>query len=284
MVYKGELRSRLQTAPEVWRRIFESRTGVLAVGAFALYPNRPHGVSVRNLEDVCDMSRLMTRIEHSNFPTHKTTEHLAVSCTFGLDHNQQLDYYDGPIKINNPMQMISLDFESENSHDNQRQIIKSLYHYQPDVDWFLLDSGQSFHLIVNTLIAAQNLPWHYGRIIELFLGSARENNRHIFKGISQDLMKDWKNPGSLIRLSEDILSSIRHRDESPTKGESFFIDLRHMARTLIEVLAGEPSGFLRCSPKYGSAPVLVAERIKREVTYYMSPNYPFGSPQIKLPI
>ena len=183
-------------------------------------------------------------------------------------------------KIVSPMAVPLFDFDCINSQENLARIVSVMSENYKFCDWSILDSGGSFHLVVNSLVKPEHLPWHFGKLVKSFAGTSAPYRQHIFKGFGNVLMTSWKDHKEILRISNDMLNSISHYDEGHGKGIHFILDLRYLGHTIQELLrfieTREGSfGYIRISDKmdkleYQVPPYVVADHDanKNIVNYY----------------
>ena len=185
------------------------------------------------------------------------------------------------LQIVTPMAVPLFDFDCINSPDKLASIVSVMSNSYSFCDWSILDSGGSFHLVMESMVRPQNLPYHYGKLIKSFAHTNLLSRQHIFEGIGQSLIDNWHNNSELWRISDDVIQMISHYDEPLTRGIPFIVDLKHLAHTiqeLVRFLNGEsPSfGYIRISEKDGIPPFVVADYKSdvNNITYYPIPTRP----------
>lgn len=274
---------KLSTEIEVWEEIVDRYPRLIAMLAYATYETRPHGALAQDTKVILPRSRFSSHLLEGKH--HIPGVKLAISTTIGTNWGQDIDYVeDGAIdRIKNPMQFLAVDFECQNSQANLTRIVDVLDQDYKFVDWYLFDSGNGFHLIVDGPIPVQHVPLHYGRMVSSFALKGGGYLSHLYKGFGEDLQKYNLMPSKLMPICTDILRTFVHREDKVGKGHVFIIDLRHVAHSILEMLDGLPSGFLRVSDKYGSQPVLIARHTYDEgIVIFSAENYPFGNTTLAL--
>lgn len=169
-------------------------------------------------------------------------------------------------------------------------------------DWYLLDSGGGYHIVIDELVNLAMLPQRYGEIISLF---GRELSNSNLEGWGDSLLRNADSPNQILLWCRDVKKEIGHLNEPIYQHGHwvFILDLRHIAHSLDGIVgfrnwsARNPVGkgfrrqtvperpggaYLRISPgRYSSSPVLVAQKESGEITLFVSPSYPFAVPVVQ---
>ncbi len=289
----------LPTVQEVWNALLGRHSEIIA-NTFVYYKKTPHGVSVRRFSE--------KQFPHYTFLHPNDTVHaqqndlVAISSVVGIESdlddpntrwqgvfNGFLGDYDEMNII--PRSFIFVDIEYPNTHATKQLLLDVLPSLSED--WFLLDSGGSYHLIIDRLVELHDLPKYWGLLVNTFAVQPNISIPGNMVGIGNQLVDYANNPAQLRRLAEDLLRDFGHVDDPISSGKKvFLIDIRHLAHSIIEYvdyLEGERNvnGFcyLRINRplKYKSQPLLVAKKDADNITIFESENYPFDSGQIELP-
>ena len=179
---------------------------------------------------------------------------------------------------------IFIDFESPPTSQALKLIVKSLQNWRSD--WYLLDSGGSFHLIIDKLVRPTELPLHYGQLIMDVAFNLPPNRAKFWGHIGLSLIQSAGNSEKISRWKQNTYSGVGHIENSITDGLPVFpIDLKYICHSLNPVanLGLYDEGFLRVSSRHGSVPILKALQDKGQVYIFKYPHDPFGR-QPELPL
>ena len=292
-----------ESAPYVWAEIIE-RNPVTEV-VLAHYPPAPHGSSGRFETRVYPALNVLGYLRKGLWPKVALgqSELVAISSLVGTvstgENPEEAQIISGLrfygeeiIEPQNPHSFVTLDFEYPPSPERLENISYFLGHTIND--WYLLESGNSYHLILDTLVLPETLPQHWAGLVRLFT-DPKDPLAHVFEGFADDLYKNCDNPNKLKRLAREIRQFAGHVDEPGEGKPTHLIDLRHLSHSLEELVAFELNedpfevnglGFLRISdsPRHNSPPILVAQKVEGEVTILVPLKDPFENPQLKLAI
>ena len=293
----------LKAAPEMWDEILRHHPEVRYL-FLATYMARPHGISERKSNEVLLVESLDI-LSRPWFPKRESIALSAISSLVGLEPNEKYDMAETKVAWVNipgsddcpyrfvPQSFVLLDLEVSPSGENSKRIVLSLSSLEDD--WYLLDSGGSYHLIVDKLVEPQDLPKYWGKIINLFATYTNASNLAGMVGIGNGLIDNFNNRRWLRALARDLKEDFGHIDDSDFSKDVFLIDLRHLAisiNELVDFLETEEVKkgfcFLRTSnhPKYPSPPLLIAQKSGKKVIIYKSENSSFQDRerQLKLTI
>ncbi len=134
-----------------------------------------------------------------------------------------------------PYAMVTADFDCPNTRENLIRIGQALNSGQNRYRW-ILDSGNSFHLVEEELFNPKYYPLYIGQLILDFADTAPEFRRHIIRAYGQDLTASWKDFDRLERWSAEVLRIFKHYDDPGKDGLTFILDMRHLAHSLHEWL------------------------------------------------
>lgn len=288
----------LMTAPEFFGNLFDRHPEILQI-SMASYTQAPHGVPsadiYREYLPILDEKRTLAegrwRITHPMAREIVAIGSMVDVCnTEGCTHSFQSHddilvdiwwrWHDGDFRpCGSQKSFIFLDIEVHN-HETL-EIIREVLLPGADCDWYVLDSGAGFHIVLDKLVDLDVLAEEYGFII-LFFGMYLGDTA--LEGWGNDLACHGKEVGKVRDWCHDVLEVCGHVDEplSGTRKEAHVLDLRHTAHSLLRVLesqdalveysAGEnfPSraihgfggAYLRISPKRQGElpPVLIAQK------------------------
>ncbi|MDO8265057.1 MAG: hypothetical protein Q7T34_01650 [Candidatus Parcubacteria bacterium] len=156
-------------------------------------------------------------------------------------------------------------------------------------DWYILDSGAGFHIVLDKLVGLDDLAGEYGRVISDF---GKYLEKPSLEGWGNDLINNGKKARKLEAWCEDALKYCGHGDESVWKEgkEVHMVDLRYVAHRLRSVMkyqqalarcgdiASAPQeiggAYLRISTKGQDLlppPVLVAQRVGQSYRRFNNP-------------
>lgn len=160
------------------------------------------------------------------------------------------------------MSFVMMDFDCPKSEQNFERVVSTLQGTFSNAPFYLFDSGNSYHLVVDTLVHPGNIPWHWGRLIREFAKTEPDETRGIFDSIGFNLQRNYKDGEAIKEISSWLLKEISHYD-APS-GLHFILDLRWVAHSLMDfVNLTRPDkgsfGCLRVSKrgKDGQPPILI---------------------------
>jgi len=152
-------------------------------------------------------------------------------------------------------------------------------------DWYILDSGGSFHIIVDQLVPLKSLPKYFGQLIKDVAYELGPVKSKFYGHMGKYLIDNSDNKEKLGKWAKEVSEKFGHIEDSINSGKLVFpIDLRYVAR-IMDALANDQgdAGYLRLSSKHGSVPVLKAQQVNGEITIFESENDPFKRKQLTLP-
>ena len=285
----------VMTEPMLIGKILDAHPEILQV-SMASYAPRPHGVVsadfYRGYFPV--MTEKHTLVEGSWRVTHPMEkEIIAIGSTVdvcdekGCRHSDgehedvMLDIWDSwhdgiprPYGIQKSFIFIDVETHGDQTLGVTKKVLAGV-----DYDWYLLDSGAGYHVILDKLVGVDQVAIEYGNIITQF-------GEHLSKpglvGWGRDLIENGRNEQKVESWCRDVLLSCGHIDEPIYKSgkEVHILDLKHTAHSLLRVQAmtkairiekgpfmypySEVGGaYLRISPKRsdGLLPILVAQSV-----------------------
>ena len=98
------------------------------------------------------------------------------------------------INPQNEKSFIFVDLESKPNNETLRLFTKSLKNW--GMDWYILDTGGGFHLIIDRLVSSKDLPKYYGQLImdvASKLGQAKVYSTDIWENIWLIIVATMKN-------------------------------------------------------------------------------------------
>lgn len=240
------------TAIDFWGK-FVKKWPIRFVQSVA-YSRQQHGVSSRNHPNPPYIGMVVPenpKLKETIFSRWKPTKKRDVLAIGSLFFIWPWKEKNGPGVV--PMAVVSLDLDLPKTFENEQKVISILDSYSSFTDWVLIDSGNSYHLIFDNLVKPENLPWHYGKLINSFLSLDFENGGKVIETIG-DLQTFWQDSDKIREFCDKIFKNICHYDENVPNKFHFPIDLRWVAHTLLELLNYTKSrddsfGFLRITGK-----------------------------------
>lgn len=313
-----ESKERFLTAPEVVYRLLEKHPEIIQI-SLAAYSPHPHGTNPGDLyNQFIPVSEELSNLAESQWRRtflHLDPEIVAIGSAVTIcssadcDHSLQSHFAkqlwlwslwhegeNGPKGLQRSF--IFLDIET-----NRPEIVDKLGEMLEGVssDWYIINSGEGFHVILDRLVALEDLATEYGRILTFF--GERMGSQGL-KAWGEDLQRDGNKAERVFLWCDRVLRFCGHVDEplSEERKEVHLIDLRHVAHSL-QMIEGyrhwlaqnstvtnfgpgydfpdEIGGaYLRISPKKrgGLPPVLVAQREGLVTQYFSSAANYFGLP------
>ena len=156
---------------QVWSEILEKRPEVVRQTA-KVYAQRPHGTGDVQCVEVLPIERILWSDSSQSF-YGQPSKIKAIGASVELrptDFDPTIDYSGAgrwfnegdflDIDPKHSKSFIFVDLESNPSPELLDLTIKTLEGWNSD--WYLLDSGGSFHLIINKLVDSKDLPKYYG--------------------------------------------------------------------------------------------------------------------------
>ena len=292
MAVRTEQKDAYLTVFDVWEGIYKKHPEITKQTAKG-YSTRPHGLLVDQDVEVLPRERIELGLDERFFwgnpPLVK-----AIGAAVEVrpeDYDPQLDYSewgrwtDGNFLKISPSEkrVIPLvDFESEPTDKFMDVCIGTLRGWRED--WYLLDSGGSFHLVIAELILPTALPVCFGKLITDMAAEIGSVRSPLLGAIGGYLSKYWWDRERLKSWSEEVLDKFGHIDDPVKLGKLVFpVDMRYLAHVVGAISEGrDDEGFLRVSSKHGSVPVLKAQQVDGTVTVFRCPNDPFDRRQLRL--
>lgn len=281
-----------QTVFDVWGKIYKKHPEITKQTA-KVYSVRPHGLLADQEVEVLPRERIELSLDERFFwgnpPLVKAIG--AIVEVRPEDYDPQLEYSewghwtDGDFLKISPdgRRVIPLvDFESEPTDEFLDICIRTLGAWKED--YYLLDSGGSFHLVIAELFLSTALPACFGRLITDMATEIGSVRSPLLGAIGGYLSKYWWDRERIKGWSREVLEKFGHVEDPVKLGLlTFPIDMRYLAHVLDGMSEGlDDQGFLRVSSKHGSVPVLRAQQVDGEVTVFYCPNDPFDRRQLRL--
>jgi hypothetical protein len=284
----------LPTVFDVWQGILDKRPEIVRQ-TVKLYSNRPHGAPDDQRVEVLPIERIKwSHDELQFFGNHPDVK--AIGATVEVrprDFDPQIDYsgadrwFNGgdilDIDPRHQKSFIAFDFESPPSNELLQLTINSLKDW--GMDWYLLDSGGSFHLVIDKLVNPKDLPKYFGQLIMDISKNLSYPKAKLYGHIGKYLILNSDNPRNLTKWADSVLEKFGHVDDHPDSGKLVFpIDMRYLAHVIQAFAKGNvDEGYLRVSSKHGSVPVLIAQQVDGKVIVYECQDDPFDRRQPRLP-
>lgn len=282
------------TVFQVWKEIFEKRQDVMRQTA-KVYADHPHGQPEDQQVVVLPRERIVWNLDELNF-FGQQGEIKAIGAHVEVrpkDFDPEIDYSgagrwynDGePLEINprSERAYIFVDCESPPTNEMLGLSIKTLRGW--NMDWYLLNSGGSFHIIIDKLVSLEALPKYYGQLIMDMARNMSLEKSKLYGHIGKYLFDNFDNKHKLRLWTESIREKIGHIEDPISSGKLVFpLDLKYFIHIIDALIEGrDDEGFLRVSSKHGSVPVLKAQQINGDITIYESEKDPFDQKQFALP-
>ncbi|MDO8609029.1 MAG: hypothetical protein Q7R95_00620, partial [bacterium] len=152
-------------------------------------------------------------------------------------------------------------------------------------DWYLFDSGGSFHLVIDKLVELKDIPKYYGQLIMDMAKNMSPTKSKLYGHIGKYLIENADNKKNLKQWINSVLEKFGHVDEGSANGKLVFpIDMRYIAHVLEGLENGTINeGYLRVSEKHGSVPVLIAQQVSGQIKTYEFDDNLFHRLQPRLP-
>lgn len=280
------------TVFDVWGRIYERHPEITKQMA-KVYPARLHGLQADQEVEVLPRERIEFDLDERFFwgiPSLVKAIGAIVEVRPD-DYDPRLEYSEWGHWIEGDRLTITprerrviplVDFESEPTDEFRNICIGTLREWMEN--WYLLDSGGSFHLVIEKLILPTELPMYFGTLITDMAAEIGSVRSPLLSVIGGYLSKYWWDKERIKGWSEEVLEKFGHIEDSVKLGLlTFPIDMRYLAHVLGSVSeGGDDEGFLRVSSKHGSVPVLRAQQIDGEVTVFYCSDDPFDRRQLRL--
>lgn len=209
------------------------------------------------------------------------------------DFDSQIDYSgagrwfnEGDILTIEPdseMSFIFIDFESEPSVETLNLILNTFKEWRQD--WYLMDSGGSYHLIIDELIESIAVPYRLGEAIVDLAKNLPPIKSKFYGSIGDFLLKNWYKEEKLKPWVKDIFNYFGHKEDPISEGKYLFpIDMRYIAHVVGGFIEGNYSeNNLRVSSKHGSVPIMVAKKTGEIITIFDNSKNSFNRKQMTLP-
>jgi hypothetical protein len=204
-----------------------------------------------------------------------------------LDTPQSTIWYDygGDLEFNPKFtrSFIFADIESAPTDEALALFIRSLKNWRSD--WYILDSGDGFHLIIDQLVPSDDLPKYYGQLIVDVASQLSPAKNVYYSQIGNLLIHNWYGRDGLAKWAKDILENFGHRGDPINSERSVFpLDLRYIAHSIEKLLRDQPDLIcLRVGQKHGSVPILKAVQTDGQIVVFNYKDDPFKKRQPSLP-
>jgi len=241
---------RLLTAPEVIYKLLQKHPEVIQISV-ATYLNRSHGEeSIESYRgyipvDYENSSLADGKWRRANFKFGEVEaigSMVDICSREGCDHSPKSHFedqlylwqlwHDG-VEAPHGFQesFIFLDIEMKEPEIMER--VTEVLQNVPE-DWYILHSGDGFHVILDRLIKIEKLPREYGKLIAFF-GEKLGNNR--LRRWGEDLKRVANDSERVLSWGELVREKIGHINEPIYQEgkEVYIIDLRHVAVSLKKV-------------------------------------------------
>jgi len=283
----------LSTVFDVWKRILEKHPEVVKQTA-KVYANRPHGETADQQVEVLPRERIVWSDDERSF-WGQPNEIKAIGARVERrpqDYDSRIDYSgagrwfnDGDvldIDKGHERSFVMIDFESEPSKELLELTFKTLKDWRSD--WYLLDSGGSFHLIIDKLVSPEILPKYFGQLIMDLARYLQSTKSMLYGHLGKYLIENCNDKRKLRLWIEDVLEKFGHKDEPINSGRLVFpIDMKWIAHVIEAIIDNNHNdGYLRVSSKHGSVPVLIAQQVEEHITIFQSSNASFNRNQPRL--
>jgi|GEM_PF-6137189 len=173
------------------------------------------------------------------------------------------------IKLENPKSFIFLDFSCKVNPHNLINIADALKPYP--YDWYLLESGNSYHAIIDKLVCIRDLPVLLGDLLQRFsalskLPFTQKHGNIIAESLMQYGYSNTTLRHNTLPLFNKAFTEFDRINDKENLTDFTFLDwgyLQHFVHELILFAKGKSAGagYLRVSGKNSFAsPILVAHR------------------------
>lgn len=285
MTAEAPVLTKNSTAFEVWQNIFAVHPEVTKFTAIE-YSIRPHGQSA--IPEIRVLPR--EEIDWGNRNTNQfwgrvgdTTMSTAIGAKVEVrpkDYEPRLDYSqagryfnDGElleIKHDREKSFVLLDFESRPGPELISLATTVLSRTKEN--WYLLDSGNSYHLIIDKLVSPLQLIEFYGQFIIAVSEQLPPIKGNFYKLIGQYLLDNSCDCIKLNLWIKEVLGNFGHLGEPVSSGKLVFpIDMRWVAHVIKAIIFDDINdSYLRVSRKHESVPVLIAMQENEQKTIFGS--------------
>jgi len=279
------------TVFEIWQNIFAVHPEVTKFSAIEFLVH-PHGQST--IPEIRVLPR--EEIDWGNRDTNQfwgrvgdTTTTTAIGARVevrpkdyesGLDYSQTGRYLNNgellEIKHDREKSFILLDFESRPGQELISLTTAALSRTKEN--WYLLDSGNSYHLIIDKLVSPLQLIESYGQFIVAVSEQLPPVKGNFYKLIGQYLLDNSCDCRKLNLWINEVLKNFGHLGEPVSSGKLVFpIDMRWVAHVINAIIFDDINdSYLRVSRKHGSVPVLIAMQENGQKTIFASESEVFN--------
>lgn len=248
--FREEL-SKPVVAPKFFSELLSKHPEILQASLVSYFPS-PHGGPAhdvyREYRPVSDVKYGLVYGNLATFP-HEAREIISIGATVDVcnddkcDHSEQIHgekelhlwwkWHDGEsTPVGSQKSFIFIDVES---HAKEALGAAEEVLMKENCDWYILDSGAGFHIVLDKLVDLGDLAKEHGKII---LNFGRHLNKDSLKGWGNDLVDNAKNEKKLKAWCEDALRYCGHMDEPILEQgkEVHILDLRYVAHRLQSVM------------------------------------------------
>jgi len=295
----------LTPATVIWGRLLKKHPEIISID-IAHYPSQAHGTSDRYWTHtipamVAEQTLTKGLVPNAN---ERLEDAFAISSLVGVSVSKDpIDdregYYalwiEGGSKYPEAYRaFVTLDLETQANDRTLRSILNPLSHI--DCNWYLLQSGASYHLILDDLVSPKELINNWAGLINLLnpTPSWEESLGHLnfFRryDIGDALRQAGNDVVSLRRLVQELLPEFGHIDQPDKLKQTRLVDVRwvlHSIGEICDLLEGRntSAAFLRISgsKRYESPPLLTAEKDNLGLKVYRPKSNVFMSKQAEFP-
>jgi hypothetical protein len=284
------------TVFDVWERILNRHPEIIKQPA-VMYSQIPHGQTANEQVEVLPIERIIWDLdsgENGFYGQAGFQKAIGSRVEIGppdLDPtlcSPEAGYWfnDGEILTIDPRHekfFIFVDLESKPSNEALGLFKKALKNW--GTDWYLLDTGKGFHLIIDRLVSSKDLPKYYGQLIMDVARELGPIKNKLYGHIGKYLIDNHDNNEKLGKWANDILEKFGHIEDSINLGKLVFpIDLRYVAHFIEKIISNQSDLIcLRVGEEHGSVPILKALQINNQITIFEYKNDPFNRKQLSLP-
>ncbi len=154
------------------------------------------------------------------------------------------------------------------------------------MDWYILDTGGGFHLIIDRLVSSKDLPKYYGQLIMDVASKLGQAKSILYGHLGKYLIDNCGNNEKLGKWTTSVIEKFGHIEDPINFGGLVFpIDLRCIAHFVENIINNQPDKIcLRVDKKHGSVPILKALQVNKQITVFDYKNDPFNKKQLSLPM
>lgn len=285
------------TVFDVWERILNRRPEIIKQPA-VMYTQIPHGQIANEQVEVLPIERIVWDLDsgesgfYGQAGFQKAIGARVEIEPLGLDSTLVSPeagrwFNDGETLTIDPhheKSFVFVDLESKPSNETLELFIKALKNWE--TDWYILDTGNGSHLIIDHLTPSKDLPKYYGQLIMDVARELGPVKSKLYGHIGRYLIENSGDDHKLGAWAKDIIEKFGHIEDPVSSGRLIFpIDLRYVAHTIEKIIINRPDLIcLRVGAKYGSVPILKALQVDRQVTVFEYKNDPFDRKQLSLPM